>query len=128
MSNECLYVRSFVVFATQDDKRGDVWANSVSKMTDSGENHRHLALIGSRNHFFIAHLSARLNSAGGTGIGGGNETMREWKKCIAGDSAAFEREPCFLRFPNRNPRRIDPRHLARPDCKSAVSRRVNDRI
>src|SRR5947199_10570799 len=99
MSNECLYVRSFVVFATQDDECGDVWANSVSKMTDAGEHHRHLALIGSRNHFFIAYLSARLHSAGGTGIAGGDEPIREWKQCSARLTAALARAACCLRFP-----------------------------
>jgi hypothetical protein len=30
-------------------------ARLVSKMADAGENHRHLALIGSCDYFFVAH-------------------------------------------------------------------------
>src|SRR5207248_11650877 len=100
----------------------------VPKMTDAGENHCHLAFIGSCDHLFVAHGSARLNGAGRTGISGGDKAVRKWEKRVAVNSATLEGEPSFLCLPDGNSRRINPRHLACSNSKGAVRRRVNDRI
>src|SRR4029453_1473094 len=45
----------------------------VSKMPYAGEYHRHLALVGGSDHFFIANRAARLNSAGCASFGRGDQ-------------------------------------------------------
>ena len=58
----------------------------------------------------------------------GDQSIREWEKSVAGDRAAFERKPSLVRFPNRNARRIDARHLACANSKCPVGLGVNDRV
>src|SRR5713101_541402 len=97
-------------------------------MADTGKDHRHVVLIGSSNYFFVANGTTRLNSAGCTAVRGGDQPIREWKKGIARDRAAFEREPGFVRFPNGNARSIDTRHLPGANAKGPIRPSVNDRI
>ena len=100
----------------------------MPKMADTSEDHRHLALVGSGDHFFIANRSARLNGAGRAGVSGRDESIRKREKGITGDGAAFEGEPGCFRFPNRNPRCINPRHLPGANTERAISAGINDRI
>src|SRR6478609_8368879 len=100
----------------------------MPKMTDAGKDHRHLAFIGGSDYFFIAHRTARLNRAAGTGIGRGKKPIRKWEKRVTSQRAALKREPRFLRFPDCNPRRIDARHLSGANSQSAIRPGVNDSI
>src|SRR5207302_9465032 len=99
---------------------------SVPEMTNTRENHRHVALVRGGNHFLVAKRTAGLNGAGCSGIGSGNEPVGKWKKSITRDRATLEREPCFLRFPNRDPRSIDTRHLPGTASECAVDRSIDD--
>jgi hypothetical protein len=46
--------------------------NSVPEVTDTGEDHCHLAFVGSGDRFFVADRTARLNRGGRSGFGGGD--------------------------------------------------------
>src|SRR5881275_2816358 len=100
----------------------------VSKMADAGEYHRHLVLVSGSDHFFVTHRAARLNSAGCASLGRRDQPVRERKKSIACDRAALKRKPGLVRFPNGNPRSVDPRHLASANSKCPVRLGVHDGI
>jgi len=100
----------------------------MPKMTDAGKDHRHIALIGGGDYFFIAHRTARLNCTAGTGISRCKKPIRKWEKCITGEGAVLEGKARFLRFPDCDPRRIDARHLPGADGQSAIRPGVNDGI
>src|SRR5204863_163981 len=61
-------------------------------------------------------------------IGGGEKAVGERKKSVAGDGAAFEGKTGFVRFPHRDARRIDARHLPGADPERAIGRGINDRV
>jgi hypothetical protein len=50
------------------------------EVTDSGENHRHVAVVCSGDDFIVANRSAGLNRAGCASIGRGQESVWKWKK------------------------------------------------
>src|SRR5262249_5377849 len=89
---------------------------SVAEMTAPGNHHCHISLIGGDDDFFVAHRTSWLDGGGGAGFGGSDESIGKRKKGVARDGASLQREPGFLCFPDRNPRSIDPRHLAGPDA------------
>ena len=49
--------------------------NSVLKVADAGEHHRHTALIGGGDHLGIAHTATGLDGGGCTSFGGGNQAV-----------------------------------------------------
>src|SRR5947208_35072 len=100
----------------------------VPKVPNAGEYHRHLAFVSGSNHFFVANRAARLNSAGCASFGRSDQPVREWEKSVARDRAAFERKPSFVRFPNRNARSVDSRHLAGANSKCPVRLGVYDGV
>src|SRR5207249_12267401 len=97
-------------------------------MADTSEDHRHLVLVGSGNHFLIANRSARLNGAGRASVSGRDESIWKREKGITCDGAAFEREPGCFGFPNRNPTCIGPRHLPAATTERAMPAGLDGRI
>src|SRR5437763_1638191 len=90
----------------------------MPEMAYAGEDHCHLALVSGGNHFFITNRAARLNRASRASVGRSKQPVREGKESVARDRAAFEGKPAFVRFPNRNPRSVNARHLpgSNPKC------------
>src|SRR6476646_2521930 len=89
----------------------------MPEMPYAGENHCHLLLVSGGNHFFVTNRAAWLNSAGCASFGRGEEPVRERKESVARDRAALERKAAFVRFPNRNARSVNARHLASANSK-----------
>src|SRR5215468_3928106 len=100
----------------------------VSKVSNPSEDHCHLACVSSSDHFFVANRAAWLNGASCASFSCSNQPVREGEKSVAGDSAAFERKPCFVRLPNRNPGCVDPGHLASANSQCPVRLGVNDGV
>ena len=74
----------------------------MPKVTCAGENHRHVAIVGGGDDFFIPDRAAGLNRARGASIGRGEKTVWEWEKSVARDRAALEGQTGLGGFPNRN--------------------------
>src|SRR6266481_6129205 len=100
----------------------------MAKVADAGEDHRHLALVSGSNDFFVAHRAARLNRARCASFGCSDQPVWEREKSVACDGTALQRKPALVRFPNCNPRSIDPGHLAGANSKCPVRLRVHDRV
>ena len=62
----------------------------VLKVALASEDHDHVTLVGSSNHFVVADGAAWLNRCDGTGFGCGDESVGEREKCIRGDNGTFE--------------------------------------
>ena len=54
----------------------------MPEMAHASEHHREIMFIGSRNHFFIADRTARLNDSGGTGFGSGVQSISKREERI----------------------------------------------
>ena|SRR5436190_19514371 len=69
---------------------GEETAKSVPKVSDSCESHRHIALIGGRDHFRIAERAAGLNGRRCARVGGRDQAVRKREKSIAANDASLE--------------------------------------
>src|SRR5437868_7436876 len=85
----------------------------VSEVSDAGKDHCHLTIAGRLNDFIVAHRTSWLNDRSCPCLCGGDQPIRKWKKRVTCDRTALQREARFSRFPDRNPRGVDPRHLTR---------------
>src|SRR5262245_38718119 len=100
----------------------------VPKMADTGKDHCHLAFVSGGNHFFVANRASWLDSAGCAGFGRSDQPVREREKSVARDRTALERKSGLVRFPNRNARSVDPRHLASTNSKCPVRPGIHDGV
>lgn len=71
---------------------------------------------------------ARLYCRGRACVCGGNETVGEGEKRVGSYNAAFERKLSLFRFPDRDLRAVNARHLPRADSERALAARVDDCI
>ena len=100
----------------------------MPKVARAGEDHRHVALVGGGNDFFVADRAAWLNGTGGAGIGGGDEAVGKWEKRIARDRATPERQSGLGRFPDGNARRVHPGHLTRAYPERPIGSGIDDGV
>ena len=71
----------------------------MPEMTNSGEHHRHSMLVGSCDHFFVPHGTARLDHGRDAGPARGVDAVAEWEEGVGGHHCAFDRKACIFGFP-----------------------------
>ena len=72
---------------------------SMPEVAHAGEDHGEALVVGSGDHFLVAHRSARLDDGGGAGLGGRQQPIGERKEGVRGnDGAARQR---LARSPTR---------------------------
>src|SRR5260221_14352447 len=81
-------------------------------MAHAGNHHRHIALVGGINHFFIAHRAARLDDGGGAGVGDHVEAVAEREERVTGGYRVLGREYGMPGLDLGNPGGIDAAHLS----------------
>ena len=60
----------------------------MAEVAHAGEHHGDASLVGSVNHFLVAHGAAGLDHAGGAGIHHHIEAVTEREECVAGHRRA----------------------------------------
>ena len=74
----------------------------MPEVADAGEDHGHAALVGGGDDLGITNRATRLDCSGGTGFGGGNETVGEGEEGITADDAAPQRKTGLASLPDGN--------------------------
>lgn len=100
----------------------------VAEVAGAGENHGHAAFVGGGDDFFVADGAAGLDGAGGSGVGGCEETVGEGEECVASDGAAFQGESGVTCFPDGHAGGVDTGHLTGTDAEGAVGAGVDDGV
>ena len=100
----------------------------MPEMPVPGKGHCHAPFIGGCNHVRIFYGTARLNGCRGSRFRSRDQSIREREESVTANNRSFERQLGFTRFPNRDPARIHPAHLSRPDADRAIRARINNRI
>ena len=81
-------------------------------MAHATEHHGHATLVGSRNHFVIAHRAAGLDDASGTCVDHHVQTVAEREEGVAGDHSASQREIRVAGLDAGDAGRVQAAHLA----------------
>src|ERR1041385_8216154 len=106
----------------------DIRRASMTEMADAGERHGHIVLVSGGDDFLIASRTPGLYCSRRASLGGGYQTIGEWKESVAANNTAFERQTGFAGFPHGNTAGVNPAHLACPYAQRSIRCGVNNRI
>src|SRR5262245_6732165 len=100
-------------------------ARSMPEVTGPGQDDRHPVGFRGTQHLFVALGTARVDHGGAPRLRGDLERIGEREERVARDDRALG---SVSRLPSRDPGRIDPGHLARPDPHGRSVAREDDRV
>src|SRR3954451_9013553 len=100
----------------------------MAKMANPGEDHRHIVLVRSGNHFRVPHRTARLDGSRRASFRGGDQSVGEREKGVAAYDAALKGQPSLTGFPNSDSAGVYATHLPGADAERSIRRGINNSI
>src|SRR5690606_20415092 len=92
----------------------------VTEMASAGVDHGQAAFVGGRDDFVVAYAAARLDDAGGAGVGHDVQAVAKWKERVGGDRRTGKRQAGVLGLDRGDARRVDAAHLAGANAQRHV--------